>query len=77
MKIKTRQYLTDLHNAEMRGYDRGQRDAYKDQNVREDHHNIFDRLCKLEDEIREMKRPKETGEVKQENVGDKIADKCF
>lgn len=81
MKIKTREYLRDIREAEKRGYRRGREEAFREVHNEDLRKDIYDMVEKTREQIRELllKEIKEKAPAKHEpaNVGDEIAAKCF
>lgn len=81
MKIKTREYLRDIREAEERGYRRGREEAFREVHNEDRRKDIFDMVEKTREQIRELRLKEIKGKApaKHEpaNVGDEIAAKCF
>lgn len=83
MKIKTREYLRDIREAEKRGYRRGREEAFREVHNEDLRKDIYDMVEKAREQTRELiikeikgKAPAEYAN-KPANVGDEIAAKCF
>lgn len=83
MKIKTREYLRDIREAEKRGYRRGREEAFREVHNEDLRKDIYDMVEKTREQIRELLLKEIKGKAPEKhanepaNVGDEIAAKCF
>ena len=83
MKIKTREYLRDIREAEKRGYRRGREEAFREVHNEDLRKDIYDMVERTREQTRELFLKEIKGKAPAKhanepaNVGDEIAAKCF